>query len=735
MTRVCSLCEAMCGLVIEKDGERVSSIRGHAGDVFSRGAFCPKSQGLLDIYEDPDRLHRPLKRTSQGFEAISWKQAFEEISSKINELQKSHGREVLATYLGNPNVHNTGNLLMLPIFLKGLRTPNKFSATSVDQLPHQLVSYLMFGHQLLIPIADVDRTDYMLILGANPAVSNGSLLSAAGLSSRLKHIQKRGGKVVVIDPRYTETASLATEHHFIRPAADAYFLASFVRLLLDSKCDRSGLEAYLDGVPEVYRLFADWPVERVEEFTGIPLAVVQRLVQEFTQAPRAVCYGRMGLSTQEFGTVCQWLINLINILSGNFDREGGALFTKPAFDVVDIMARMGGRGSFGRRKSRVRGLPEFNGEFPSSTLADEILTPGQGQVKALITIAGNPVLSLPGGAKLEKAMETLDLYVAIDFYQNESTRLAHYILPPTTALEHGHFDVIFNAFAIRNIVRWSEPVFAKPQDALEDWEILLELWSRIGPHRGWLEQRKRQAFKLLVQRLGLERLIDIGLRLGPYRQKGVSLKTLKAKPDGLDLGPLEPSLPQRLYTKDKKIRLVPERLLPAWALLKATLAQAPAQRGVDEFQLIGRRHLRSNNSWMHNRGGVGQKARHPCHALMHPDDAVPLGIASDQIIRLDSPMGHIELPVLLSDRIMSGVISVPHGWGHHRTGTRLSRASIKPGVSVNDITDDSRIDGFSGNAAFSGQWVKVKLSHQGQEGGDTVGKSLSGDRRGELAFF
>jgi anaerobic selenocysteine-containing dehydrogenase len=460
--RVCNLCEAMCGLWIETEGTEIVSIKSNAEDVLSKGAFCPKSQYLASLYEDPDRLKKPQKRVGEKWIEIPWEQAFAEISQEVSRLQKIHGTPSLATYLGNPNVHNMGNMLLLPFFLKSLRTPQKYSATSVDQLPHQIVSYQMFGHQLLFPIADVDRTDFMLILGANPVVSNGSLLSAPGLSSRLKGIQKRGGRVVVVDPRYTETASLADEHLFIRPGRDAHFLLAFWQCLIRKDGPRlRHLKEHVKGWDELVALLGTYPIGDLEGQTGIRQEQLEKLVDEYWQADRAICYGRMGVSTQAYGTLCQWLIYLINMTAGHLDREGGVLFTKPAFDVLDFMARGGHKGSFGRRKSRVRQLPEANGEFPSATLADEILTPGKGQVRALFTIAGNPLLSLPDGKRLEEALQSLELYVAIDFYRNETTRLAHYILPPTSPLQHGHYDLVFNAFAVRNIARYSPPVLPK----------------------------------------------------------------------------------------------------------------------------------------------------------------------------------------------------------------------------------------------------------------------------------
>jgi anaerobic selenocysteine-containing dehydrogenase len=698
----------MCGLTIELADDQSMTIRGNKDDVFSQGAFCPKSQGLKDLWQDPDRVRTPLKKVNGSFEPIGWDQAFDEIASRINALQKKYGRSSIATYAGNPNTHNFGNLILLPMFLRGLRTHNKFSATSVDQLPHMLASYLMFGHQLLLPIADVDHTRYMLMFGANPAVSNGSILSAAGLSTRLKAIQHRQGKVVLFDPRYTETASLVSEHYFIRPGTDAFLLAAIVKLIFARKMVKPGrLASMIKGLELLEPLFQDIDLDQVSRITGVMREVIEQVAQDLQNHEPAVCYGRMGVSTQAYGAICQWLINLINILTGNFDRRGGVLFTKPAIDLVDFASRVGSRGSFRRRKSRVHQLPEFGGEMPVATLADEILTPGEGQIKALITIAGNPVLSTPNGRKLEKALGQLELQVAIDFYLNETTALADYILPPTSSLEHSHYDLIFNALASRNVVRFSPAVVPAPKDSREDWEIMLELWSRIGYKDSIVDRSKKLLLKKTMQALGMERLVDLGLRTGPYRKTGLSLKKLKEKADGIDLGSLQPSLPQRLCTKDKKIDLCPQPMLEAWQMFRADPAwKQPQHHDAEELILIGRRNLKSNNSWMHNLPSLA-RSKNQCYMIMNKEDAARRNISDGSQVQVSTTVGSIEIPVMLSDRIMPGVVSIPHGWGHGRSQVRLALARKSPGVSLNDIMDDSQVDRFSGNAILNGQRVRV----------------------------
>jgi len=451
----------MCGVVIETEGRNVLSIRGDADDPFSRGHICPKAMGLSDLHHDQDRLRTPLRREGGRFVPISWEQAFDEVAANLKRVQKQHGKSAVAVYQGNPSVHNLGTMLMSPQFVRTLRTRNRYSATSVDQLPHMLAAFAMFGHQLLIPIPDIDRTEYMLVLGANPAVSNGSLMTAPGAADRLKAIVKRGGKVVVLDPRRTETAALASEHVFIRPGSDALFLMAVLHTLFSEQLARPGaLLPLLSGFEQVASLVTDFAPERVAETTDVPADTIRRIAREFASAPRAVCYGRVGVSTQDFGTLCSWLINLINIVTGNLDREGGAMFPQPAIDPLTLGAAFS-RGHFATFKSRVRGLPEFGGELPVATLAEEIDTAGKGQIRALVTSAGNPVLSTPNGARLERALPTLDFMVSIDFYLNETTRHAHIILPPSGPLEHDHYDLAFHVLAVRNTTKYSPATFPR----------------------------------------------------------------------------------------------------------------------------------------------------------------------------------------------------------------------------------------------------------------------------------
>src|SRR5687768_14049993 len=501
--RACNLCEAICGIEITVQTDQRLDIRGDKDDPFSRGYICPKAAALQDIHYDKDRLRYPVRRTSNGWQRIGWSKAFDEVAHNLKRIHATHGRNSLATYLGNPTVHNYGAMLFAPGFIRSLHTRNRFSATSVDQLAHHLSAYLMFGHQLLLPVPDVDRTKFFLILGANPAVSNGSLMTAPGMNRRLREIRERGGKVILIDPRQNETARLADRHLFIRPGTDVLLLLALLHVVFDEHLTRlDQLAPITKGVETIRDLVAEFSPEQVTAITGINPTEIRMLAREFASAESAVCYGRIGVSTQEFGGVCQWLINVLNIVTGNFDRPGGAMFTLPAFDPVSAPESLARRGSFGRRHSRVRNLPEFAGEFPVATLAEEILTDEAGQVKALVTLAGNPVLSTPNGRELDRAFASLQFMVSIDCYINETTSHANIILPPTSSLERGHYDIAFHVLAVRNTAKFSPPLFERVAGAKDDWEILLELQTRMS--EGGLADRVKGS--LMKRFLGPERM-------------------------------------------------------------------------------------------------------------------------------------------------------------------------------------------------------------------------------------
>lgn len=695
--RVCHLCEAMCGLVIQTEGDKVTDVRGDKDDPLSRGHVCPKAVALQDIHEDPDRLRKPMKRirTAPGeyqHVEIEWSEALDLAADALASTIEKQGIDAIGAYFGNPSVHNYGMLTHQRNLFRHIRTRNRFSATSVDQLPHHLVSLWCFGHMLLHPIPDVDRTHYFLMLGANPLASNGSIWTVPDVRQRLKDLKSRGGKLVVVDPRRTETAELASEHLFIRPGSDAAFLLAMIHVLFRDDLVAPGpLGDFTDGLDEVAAAVSELSPDWAAPLTGIEADDIVRIAHELAEAEAGICYGRMGVSTQAYGALCQWAIQVINVATGHLDKPGGSLFTRPAMDQV-VNTNPGG---FGRFASRGRGLPEFNYELPAATMVDEIRTEGEGQIRLMFTGAGNPVLSTPNGRALDEALEEVDFMISVDPALNETTRHADVILPPTSPLEHDHYDIAFHNLAIRNTARYSPAVFDKPEGAMHDWEIFSELGARVAA-RFNLEP---------MPTYPPDRMVDAALKSGPYGEHTdwqLSIDKLKAHPSGIDLGPLEPSCPERLQTPNQRIQLaIAEVLADIERFVKDTDVAG------DHYRLIGRRHVRDNNSWMHNHHRL-MKGKPRCQLLMHPDDVAKEGWQSGMVVTIASRVGAIDAELAASDEMMPGVVSLPHGYGHGLAGTRGEVASRHAGVSCNDITDEQFVDQLSGNAAVNG--VSVRLS-------------------------
>jgi anaerobic selenocysteine-containing dehydrogenase len=694
--RSCTLCEAGCGIAVTVDGDRVVDVRGDDDDPFSRGYICPKATALADLHDDPDRLRHPMVRDGASWREVGWDEAYDLVAARLRAVREAHGVHALAVYQGNPTAHNLGLLTYGQLLLRTLGTRNMYSATSLDQLPHMLAALLMFGNQLLMPVPDIDRCDLFICLGANPLASNGSLMTAPDVRGRLKAIQQRGGRVVVIDPRRTETAERADRHLFLRPGTDAVLLLAIAHVLFaEDRVTLGRLAA--TGVDELRSLALPWSPERAFAITGVAAADIRELARSLATTRRAVLYGRIGVCTQAFGGLAAWLCYALNALTGHLDEPGGLMFTTPAVDPLPLASVLGFDGGFARWRSRVSGKPEFGGELPMTAFAEEIATPGPGQIRALITSAGNPVLSSPGGPRLEQALPKLDFMVSIDPYLNETTRFAHVILPPTSPLERSHYDAALNAFAVRNVAKYTPPLFERPADARHDWEICLALWTRLSPVRRL--GRARGLVERMLGRLGPEAILEVALRTGPHK---LTLAKLREAPHGVDLGPLEPRLPGRLGTKDKAVHLAPPELVADLARLERQYATPPN----GELVLIGRRHLRSNNSWMHNSERL-VKGPERCTLLIHPDDAASRGLVDGGRAKVSTRAGAIELPVEVTDAMMRGVVSIPHGWGHNRKDTRLRVASAHAGASINDVIDPTVIDELSGTSALTGQTVEV----------------------------
>ncbi|MEV6084358.1 molybdopterin-dependent oxidoreductase [Streptomyces parvulus] len=735
--RICPLCEATCGLALTIDGTEVTAARGDRDDVFSHGFICPKGASFGAVDSDPDRLRAPLVRKDGELREAGWEEAFDAVAAGLRAVADRHGPHAVGVVLGNPNVHTVAGGLYPPVLLAALGTRSLFTASTVDQMPKHVSSGLLFGDANAIPVPDLDRTDHLLLIGANPLESNGSLCTAPDFPGRLKALRARGGTLTVVDPRRTRTAKLADRHVAIRPGTDALLLAAMVHVLYEEDLvDLGDLAPHVLSVDEVRAAVRDFTPEAVAAVCDVEAGVTRALARELAAAPTAAVYGRIGSCTVPHGTLASWLVDVLNILTGNLDRPGGALFPQAATDRTPRPAGPGRGFALGRWTSRVGGHPEAKGELPLSALAEEIDTatgPGTGTpVRALITIAANPVLSAPDGDRLDKALDSLDFMVSVDPYLGETSRHADVVLPPPPPAQSPHHDFAFNTLAVRNQVRYTRPAVPLEPGRMAETEILARLTLAATGRHGTdpaavdamvIEQTLGKSVRDphspvhgrdpgdLAARLtgenGPERRLDLMLRLGPYgdgfgaRPDGLTLERLLAHPHGIDLGPLRPRLPQPLKTRSGKVELLPEPIAGDLPRLRQALAERPAG-----LVLVGRRHLRSNNSWMHNipalTGGSNR-----CTLHVHPDDAGRLGVRAAQPVRVQGPGGEVTVPAEITDSVRPGVVSLPHGWGHDRPGTRQTHAATEPGVNVNQLFDGSLLDPLSGNAVLNG--VPVKL--------------------------
>jgi anaerobic selenocysteine-containing dehydrogenase len=726
--RICPFCEACCGLQVDVEQQRVVRIRGDQRDVFSAGFLCPKAIGLKDLHDDPDRLRTPLIKRDGRFVEASWDEAYAEIERRLPPVIAAAGRDAVATVLGNPTSHKMSLMLYFPRLARALGTRNMFSASSVDQVPKMLSVGLMFGSWLSVPVPDIERCEFLLILGANPMVSNGSLWTVPDFRGKAKALRARGGKIVVVDPRRTETAEAADAHHFIRPGSDVFFLLGIAHALFDEQLVRLGrLAEHVAGFELLEPAFAPYSPERVAERCAIPAPLIRELARALARTERAAVYGRIGTCTQQFGTLASWLIDVINVLTGHLDQQGGAMFPKAAAFAANTRGKPGaGRGVVtGRYASRVSAAPEVGGELPLTCLAEEIDTPGAGQVKALIAIAANPVLSAPNGPRLAAALEQLDFMVSLDIYLNETSRHADVILPGPSPLEDAHYDVSFTQFSHRNHARYSAAVLPRAAGQPDEWESMLRIGAiarGLGAHAdvealddAALEEELQrsagdaagQVMAALAPRRGPQRLLDLALRSGPYGDQfgrqpgGLTLAAIEAAPSGIDLGPMAVRIPEALRTPSGKIELAPQVLLDDLARVAADLA-APKP----DMVIIGRRQLRSNNSWMHNLP-VLAKGAFRCTALVHPDDARRFGLSDGAMAAISNGERRIEAQVEVSAEMMPGVVSLPHGWGHDLPGARLHVAAERPGANLNALLDENLRDPLSGNAVLSGVPVRI----------------------------
>jgi anaerobic selenocysteine-containing dehydrogenase len=728
--RTCPLCEATCGLEVTHRDEKIVRIRGDRDDVFSHGFICPKGSTLGKLDEDPDRVRTPLVKRDGRNVPATWDQAFELIESRLPPFIAEHGPNSLAVYLGNPNVHSMSGTLYPRVLLKMVGTKSIFTAATVDQMPKHVSAGLMFGHPDLIPVPDIDRTSYLLMLGANPYESNGSLATAPDWPGRLRAIRDRGGRVVVVDPRRTRTAEAADEHVFIRPGTDALLLFALANVLFDENLvDKGQLAEHVAGLDDLAAAVDQFTPELVATTTGVEADRIRRIARDLAGADSAAVYGRIGTHTAEFGTMASWMVDALNLLTGNLDRPGGAMFPRAAHEQP--RERRGFR--VGRWHTRVGGIPEVRGELPVSAMADEMLEPGEGRIRALITIAGNPVLSTPSSERLDAALAGLDFMVSVDLYLNETTRHADVILPGASPLRRPHYDFAFNQLAVRNVANYSPPLFPLPEGTPDEWQVLLRLGATVSgqgsdadldalddgvfgmmvgsatgnPASAIHGRDPEEIFAATTGGRGPERMLDFLVRTGPYGDgygadpEGLSLERLQQSPHGIDLGPLQSRLPEALCTRSGMIELTPDLLLADVPRLLDSAGREPN----GGFLLVGRRHVRSNNSWMHNID-VLVKGRERCTLQMNTGDAERIGLKPEDSAKVTSPAGALVVPVEISDDIMPGVVSLPHGWGHDLEGSALSVASDRPGVNTNRLSTGA-MDPISGNAILNGIPVEV----------------------------
>ncbi|WP_312866323.1 molybdopterin-dependent oxidoreductase [Streptomyces boluensis] len=742
--RICPLCEATCGLTLTVEGTRVTGARGDRDDVFSRGFICPKGAAFGALDGDPDRLTRPLVRRDGVLREASWDEAFDAVAAGIRPLVERYGPNAVGVVLGNPNVHTMAGALYPPVLLSTLGTRNLFTASTLDQMPKHVSSGLLFGDPMAIPVPDLDRTDHLLLLGANPLESNGSLCTAPDFPGRLKALRERGGRLTVVDPRRTRTADLADRHLAIRPGTDALLLAALVHVLCEEDLtDLGRLAGYVEGVAQVQDAVAEFTPEAVADACDIEAATIRTLARELAAAPTAAVYGRIGTCTVEFGTLASWLVDVLNTLTGNLDRPGGALFPLSATDRAPRPAAPGKGFALGRWASRVGGHPEVKSELPTVALAEEIDTPGEGRLRALVAIAANPVLSAPDGDRLDRALAGLDFMVSVDPYLNETSRHAHVVLPPPPPAQSAHYDFAFNALAVRNQARYTRGAVPLQDGALDECEIHARLILAVSgmhgapphavddmvieralgkavtdPHQAVPGRDPKELAALLTGETGAERRLDLMLRLGPYGDgfgadpEGLSLARLLDHPHGIDLGPLTSRLPQVLRTRSGRVELLPAPVAADLPRLRGALDRDP-----DGLVLVGRRHLRSNNSWLHN-VPVLNRGSNRCTLQIHPEDAARAGITDGANVRVKGAGGEAEAPAELTETVRRGVVSLPHGWGHDRPGTRTPVASATPGTNSNQLLDGTLLDPLSGTAVLNG--VPVLLTPSGPEPEETL---------------
>jgi len=712
---ICTICGAACGLIADVENNKVVSLRGDKDDSHSRGNICPKGLSLPDQIADPDRIVEPIRKKAYGaWESVKWETAFDDIAGRLSDIIKKHGRDSIAIYAGDATTHNYAELFATALFVLSIDTKNFFTPNSLDSLPRQLASALLYDNSGMLPVPDVSRTDYLLIIGGNPVNTNGSIMTAPGFARHIKELQARGGRLVVIDPRRSETARLADAHHFIRPGTDALFLLAAINTIFDEKLDKplvSNIKTI--GRVDLKRVASEFTPERVAAATGVAAETIRGIARDFAGAGSAACYSRMGICAQTFGTTATWLVDAINIITGNFDRPGGLMFPSPAVDLAALMTMLGMKGQLGRWRTRVSKLPEFNGEIPSVAMAEEIETTGERKIRALITIGGNPALVIPNSARLNAALGNLEFMVSIDPYINATTRHADYILPPSISLEHDCYPMVSYATAIRNSARYAEATVEPPPGVLPDWDILWEITQRLTARRAGTPRPIEDLAVKLGNKFKPKTILRLLLKIGPNgapailsKERRVNLKILNENVHGIDLGPLTPQAPKLMGKKS--VNLAPALLVSDLERLRNRLAELDSSHETHKHELlfISRRQLRFMNAQLHNIEKLSN-GHEQCELEMNPADAAARGISDGDRVVVTTKNGSLETGARVTENIMPGVASFPFGWNGIKPGTRMNVSDRNPGSSVNDITDETLIDAVCGMSAFNETKVKV----------------------------
>ena len=704
----CRVCEPLCGMVATvADGELVK-VRPDPDHPLSKGFACPKGIAMAEVQSDPDRVLHPLKRQADGsFERVSWDAALDEIGDRLGAIVKRHGGDAVGWYMGNPGAFSYSHPLWVKGLLDALGSPHSYTASSQDVSNRFAASQFLYGSPYVVPIPDLARTDFLLVIGANPLVSHGSVLTAPRIKDQLHAITDRGGRVVVVDPRRSETAR-AFEHVAIDPDGDAWMLLSMLEVIFGEGLeDRDAIERQATGSAKLRRLVAEYPPEATEGRSGVPAREVRRLARDLATAERAAVYGRTGSCLGRHGTLVAFLLDALNLVTGNLDREGGAMFGDPPIDLSRVVD-LAGLGTYAKVRSRVGDLPEVLGSLPASVMAKEMTTPGKGQIRAMFFSAGNPVLSVPNGPELEAAIEDTDLSVAIDLYVTDTSRHCDFVLPATTMYEREDFPLPFLALFSTPFVQMTDAVVKPRGEARQEWEVIEAISQRIGvvPSSVWAA---RLVGKLGV-RLSPTRLVDLLLRSGPkgdwfgLRRGGLSVAKLRDNPHGIVLADnLAPDVMRdQIRNRTGRVCLDPPQILEDADLLARRNGHDPNF----PLRLIGLRELRSHNSWMHNspllmRGGRTHAAR------IHPDDAEELGIGDGDAVRISSAHGAIELPAAVTDEIKRGTVAVPHGWGH---SGGWSVAAAAGGANVNELasSDPADLERLAGMAHLNGIPIRVE---------------------------